>query len=149
MAPMMIKWVSTSVRESNSGYLPYYCSDSSKKKKEKKNTACPYAMKATRRLRNHNNTMAACCCFYWPNRNLLSTGKLSMERTFTNFAVLEPPAKVFFTKVGGAIYPPMVDLAFRESFLHEMVTSYWSMKVFTLYSIYTIEFKIFEDVKKN
>ena len=29
--------------------------------------------------------------------------KLSREKTFTNFAVLEPPAKVFSTKFGRAI----------------------------------------------
>ena len=31
------------------------------------------------------------------------SGKLSREKTLTNFAALEPPAKVFSTKFGRAI----------------------------------------------
>ena len=47
-----------------------------------------------------------------------------------NFAVLEPPAKVFSKKFERTI--PSYDrfLAFRECFLCEMVTSYQSVKVF-------------------
>ena len=35
----------------------------------------------------------------------------------------------------GVPYPPMIGLAFRESFLHEMFTSNWSVKVFSLESL--------------
>ena len=34
---------------------------------------------------------------------VLYSGKLSREKTFTNFAVLEPSAKVFSTKFGHAV----------------------------------------------
>ena len=34
---------------------------------------------------------------------LLYSGKLLREKTFTNFAVLEPPAKVFSSKFGRAV----------------------------------------------
>ena len=44
-----------------------------------------------------------------------------------NFVILEPPAKVLSMKFGHAV-------AFRKNFLHEMVTSYQSLKVFSLES---------------
>ena len=64
----------------------------------------------------------------WPpmvgySERILYSGKLSREKAFMNFAVLEPR---------GVPYPPMIDLAFRESILCEMVTSYRSVKVFSL-----------------
>ena len=62
------------------------------------------------------------------------SAKLSREKTFTNFAALEPPTKVFSMKFGHAIYPLWLLLAFHESFLREMTTSYQSMKVFSLKS---------------
>ena len=37
-------------------------------------------------------------CYY-----CINSGKLSREKTFTNFAVLEPPAKVFFSKFGHVV----------------------------------------------
>ena len=52
--------------------------------------------------------------------------------TVTNFAVWEPPVKVFSTKFGHAPPTYMIDLAFRESFLREILNSYWFVKVFSL-----------------
>ena len=49
-------------------------------------------------------------------------------KTFTNFAALEPPVKVFSMKFGRAI--PTYAIGF-SSFLHEMITSlYQSVKNF-------------------
>ena len=36
-------------------------------------------------------------------QNISYSGKFSREKTFTNFVVLEPPAKVFSTKIGCAV----------------------------------------------
>ena len=49
------------------------------------------------------------------------SSKLLKNKTFTNFVVLEPLVKVFSSKMGMP-YPPMLELAFSENFLHEMVT---------------------------
>ena len=50
------------------------------------------------------------------------SGKLSREKTFTNFVVLEPPVKVFSMKFGRAVLILCLILVFRESFLCEIVT---------------------------
>ena len=54
--------------------------------------------------------------------------KLLRKNTFTMFAVLELPAKVFSTKCG-CVRPTYDTFWHSASFLHEMATSYWSMKV--------------------
>ena len=36
------------------------------------------------------------------NEEVLYSGKLSRDKTFMDFAVLEPPVKVFYTKFGHA-----------------------------------------------
>ena len=44
------------------------------------------------------------------------SAKLSREKTFTNFAALEPPTKVFSMKFGHAIYPPMTAFSIPRKF---------------------------------
>ena len=54
------------------------------------------------------------------------------QNTFMNFVVWEPPMKVFSTKIELAPLTYTNDLAFHESFLPKILTSYWSTKVFSL-----------------
>ena len=64
---------------------------------------------------------------------ILFGGKLSREKTFMNFAILEPPVKVFSAKFGSTI--PTCDTFYHSTkgFFHKMVT-YRSVKVFSLES---------------
>ena len=54
---------------------------------------------------------------------ILYSGKLSREKTFTNFVVLEPPTKVFTMKFGRAIptYMCMIGFSIPRKFIHEIV----------------------------
>ena len=63
------------------------------------------------------------------------SGKLSREKTFANFEVREPSAKVFSTKFWGMPPTYVWFQAIRESFLREILTSYGSAKVFSLESL--------------
>ena len=60
---------------------------------------------------------------------ILYSGKFSREKTFTDFEVQEPSAKVFFAEFGGrtALTYGWFQ-ATCESFLREILTSYGSVK---------------------
>ena len=47
---------------------------------------------------------------------LLHSGKLSREKTLTNFTVLKPPAKVFSTKFGCAVPTYMIGFSIPQKF---------------------------------
>ena len=49
-------------------------------------------------------------------RRLPYGAKLSREKTFSNFAVLEPPAKVFFHKIWVDPYQPMIGFSILRKF---------------------------------
>ena len=74
--------------------------------------------------------------------------KLSRENTFTNFAILEPPTKVFSTKFERTV-PTYDSFSIPQHFLCEMITltdlqKFSPLKVFTwlMYCIGTV--RIFE-----
>ena len=71
------------------------------------------------------------------------SGKLSREKTFTNFAIFRLSVKVFYTKFRHATPIMWPALTFRESFLRKMLPSYWSVKVFSLeiFPLYGIKAK--------
>ena len=54
---------------------------------------------------------------------ILYSGKFSREKTFTNFAVLEPPMKVFSIKFGRAIptYMCLIGFSIPRKFIHEII----------------------------
>ena len=64
------------------------------------------------------------------------SAKFLREKTFTNFVVLEPPAKVFSMKFGCAVptYDRQIGFIIPRKFLRKMVTLYRSVKVFSLES---------------
>ena len=44
------------------------------------------------------------------------SGNFLRDKTFVNFADLEPPAKVFSMKFGGVPYPPMISFTIPRKF---------------------------------
>ena len=70
---------------------------------------------------------------------ILYSGKLLRGKTSTNFAVWEPPAKVFSTKFGRALPTYTIDLAFRkmltftdlQNFSLLKVPAIWYMEIFS------------------
>ena len=65
-------------------------------------------------------------------KKVLYSGKLSREKTLTNFAIFQPSVKVFSMKSRHATPIMQPVLTFREIFLREMLLSYRSAKVFSL-----------------
>ena len=55
---------------------------------------------------------------------LYYNGKLLREKTFTNFLILKPPAKIFFMKFWHAISTYAIGLAFREMIFPTVLQSF-------------------------
>ena len=60
--------------------------------------------------------------------------KLSSEKTFTNFAVLEPPVKVFSTKFGCAV--PSYDRFWHSA---KVFSAKWSLLIYRSARVFSLE----------